>query len=72
MNISTFNKLQEILKGNYKNNKVECYSKDVIKEVISILEVYANTWIDTEFYKGLHFNAEPAKRALKLLNKTND
>ena len=53
----------------YKGNKKVWYSEDVIKKIIPILELYANTWVDPEVYNGLHFDAEPAKRALKLLNE---
>lgn len=56
----------------YKGNKKVWYSEDVIKKIIPILELYANTWIDPKFHNGLHFDAEPAKRALKLLNEVDE
>ena len=56
----------------YKGNKKVWYSEDVIEKIIPILELYANSWIDPEFYNGLHFDAEPAKKALKLLNEVDE
>lgn len=68
LDIEELNKMKMIT-TDYKGDKVEWYSADVIKRIIPILELYANTWIDPEVHKGLHFDAEPAKRALKLLNE---
>lgn len=56
----------------YKGDKKVWYSENVIEKIIPILELYANTWVDSEVHKGLHFDAEPAKRALKLLNEVDE
>lgn len=51
----------------YKGDKKVWYSEEVINKIKPALELYANSWIDSERYNGLTYNAKPAQAALEYL-----
>lgn len=63
----------------YKGNKKVWYSEDVIKKIIPILELYANSYYDFNSFVHkdnpnlrLIYNAMPAKTALDFLNEEDE